>query len=440
MTSISNQLDLAAAMGAATLVANLEVLAMATKARLPLPRVIEVINRSTGRSHVSAVELPSLIQGEAGHAFEFSRVLGCLERTLSQAAALRVPLPIMGYALSTLMAARNVQGTIGNSRDVAHAIAALAGASLSSASEQADAAEKAPTSGPASNVGYIGLGVMGEALARQALQVARAVYVHDVRPDSTAALVSQGARYASDLAAMARNCDIIFICVPGSKEVRSVIFGAHGLAPGLTPGQVIVDQTTGSPAETRALAGELAMRGVSLVDAPIAGGPQGVAAGNFLSFCGGTPRAASMAQQMLQSMGSQVVNFGDVGNGHAAKLVKNAMAICNRFVAYEGLSVAVGLGMSLDDLARGLAGGWGDTAAIERLLLAKHTGTPSATIRLELLAKDQALICALGRDVVAPMGVANLIRAGVVRACRELGGNANIDDIGKMFGLRDFQQ
>lgn len=427
--------DLVVALGAAVVVANLEALALAIKAGLPLTRTLDLINETTGRSHFSSVVLPGVVRDEAGAAIDLPHVLLTAERALFRASSSMASLPIVSYALSALRAASNLKPNVTQVRDLATVFAEFAGGTLVPPSAEKSNPTSKSTDWKRPVVGCIGLGVMGQAVAVRALQVARAVYVHDVRPESTAALVARGARPVRSLSEMARVCDTVLICVPGAEQVRDVIFGESGLSAGLASGKTIVDQTTGLPSATRKLAKELAAMGVSLIDAPIAGGPKSVEDGGFLSLCGADQGALSTGRELLEAMGSRVVSFGAPGSGHAAKLVKNAVAICNRFIAYEGLLVAQESGLDVEALEKLVADGPAQTAAINRLVNASRTGEPSATIRLELLAKDQGLICTLASELGAPMGVANLVRAGVSRAAKELGSNANIDDIGRLFGL-----
>src|SRR5206468_1368639 len=108
-----------------------------------------------------------------------------------------------------------------------------------------------------------------------------------------------------------------------------VIFGKDGLVGGLAAGKVVVDQTTGDPAETRAIAAELAALGIALVDAPVSGGPSGAEAGTIVTLCGGAPEAFARVKTILKQTGPAVVYFGQSGNGHVAKLIKNTLGGVN---------------------------------------------------------------------------------------------------------------
>src|SRR5437899_560228 len=102
-------------------------------------------------------------------------------------------------------------------------------------------------------VGYIGLGAMGNALARRLL-TAHSVTVWDINRAAVAAFQELGASAASSAAHMARECEVVVLCLPRSSDVRQVIFGPGGLAEGVVSGQIVIDQTSGTPAETAHIA------------------------------------------------------------------------------------------------------------------------------------------------------------------------------------------
>src|SRR3974390_1553104 len=122
-------------------------------------------------------------------------------------------------------------------------------------------------------IGYVGLGNMGAALAAR-LQLSYPLIVYDALENARNRLVSKGARAADSLEALAEECDRIFLCLPTSDQVRAVVLGEGGLRNYLKTGSLIIDQTTGDPRMTRSLASELAGDGVTLIDAPVSGGTQ----------------------------------------------------------------------------------------------------------------------------------------------------------------------
>src|SRR4051794_13035795 len=119
-------------------------------------------------------------------------------------------------------------------------------------------------------VGYIGLGAMGGALARH-LVGKYTLTVLDLNPTVVADFEALGARAASSPAQIARESDIVLLCLPRSSDVEKVIFGAAGLAEGLSSGKIVIDQTSGIPSQTREFAQRLSEHGVSMLDAPVSG-------------------------------------------------------------------------------------------------------------------------------------------------------------------------
>ena len=111
-------------------------------------------------------------------------------------------------------------------------------------------------------IGYVGLGAMGGALARH-LVPKHTVTVFDLNASALAEFTALGARAASSCAELARDCEIVLLCLPRSSDVERVLFGPGGLAEGLAPGAIVVDQTSGVPDQTRAFARRLAEQGVA---------------------------------------------------------------------------------------------------------------------------------------------------------------------------------
>jgi 3-hydroxyisobutyrate dehydrogenase len=121
------------------------------------------------------------------------------------------------------------------------------------------------------DVGYIGLGAMGGALARRLLDTHR-LHVWDLNSEAIRRFAELGAIVASTPAELATRCRVVFLCLPRSSDVRRVTLGESGLWEALEPGSVVIDQTSGLPVETREIASQLAIRNISMLDAPVAGG------------------------------------------------------------------------------------------------------------------------------------------------------------------------
>jgi 3-hydroxyisobutyrate dehydrogenase len=283
-----------------------------------------------------------------------------------------------------------------------------------------------------SRVGYVGLGAMGGALVRR-LMLSRKVHAFDIRSDVRSQYEASGAITTTDLPSLAHICDVIFICVPTSADVREVVFGDEGLAAGLTPGKIIVDQTTGDPMQTRGIADELEKLGVALVDAPVSGGPRGAEAGTIAIMCGGRTDAFERVRPILESVSPNVVYCGKTGNGHVAKLVNNAVAACNRLITYEAVAMGFKYGLSIQDMSKVINSSTGWNGASERVLPVLASGGQTANFQLKLMVKDLQLASSMGISCGAPMLIANMVRSLFETRANELGGAANLDQMKHLF-------
>lgn len=277
-------------------------------------------------------------------------------------------------------------------------------------------------------IGYVGLGAMGGALARR-LMLSHKLHVLDLRPDVVQGFTDNGAIPAQNGASLAQTCDIVLMCLPRSSNVREAIFGPGGLAEGLEPGKILVDQTSGDPDETRAMAAELAERGITLIDAPVSGGPAGADAGTIAIMVGGPMDAFEKVKPYFESISPNVMHCGDIGNGHVVKIVNNTMAACNRLAMYEAVAVGRKYGLSLQTISDVINKSSGRSGATERTLPAMLKGEQASNFAIGLMLKDVSLGAKLGINAGAPMMIANVVRGMLQAGTYELGEAANLDDI-----------
>ena len=207
-------------------------------------------------------------------------------------------------------------------------------------------------------LGYVGLGNMGGALARRLLLSCK-LRAFDLRPEVVQDMAEAGAQPAQSLEALGQACDAVLLCLPTSNEVREAIFGEGGLAAGMAPGGlaagmapggIIVDQTTGDPNATRAMAAELAERGLELIDAPVSGGPHGAHAGTIAIMAGGTEAQFARMRATFEAISPNVFHCGDVGAGHAMKLIHNMVCHSIFMATCEGGKLAEKVGLKVEDM------------------------------------------------------------------------------------------
>ena len=181
-------------------------------------------------------------------------------------------------------------------------------------------------------IGFIGAsGLMGHGMAKNLLAKGHplAITVHRNR-QRVADLLGSGAKQVDSFAALAKNCDIVFICVTGSPQVEAAVAGANGLLSGASKGLMIVDCSTAEPESTNKLREQCAAAGVTYVDAPLARTPVEAEAGKLNVMVGANDADFRTLEPVLKCFAENVFHVGGPGAGHVIKLLNNfiAQAIC----------------------------------------------------------------------------------------------------------------
>jgi 3-hydroxyisobutyrate dehydrogenase len=276
-------------------------------------------------------------------------------------------------------------------------------------------------------VGYVGLGAMGGSLAGH-LTKAHDLIVLDRNPAAMAAIA--GAREAVSGEDLAREAEVIFLCLPRTSDVREAIFGPGGLAEGLSPGKLIIDQTSGVPGQTAAIAAELAARGVMMLDAPLSGGVPAAKAGTVTIIASGPDAAWAKGEAALRAMTAKVFRCSErVGDGQALKLVNNAIGMGFRVAALELVALGRKAGLGLAPMVAGLNAGSAANFTTRGMLVGLVEGRSTTNFALSLMAKDLSEALALGLATGSAMPLTGATRSTVQMGLAILGMDAKLDEI-----------
>jgi 2-hydroxy-3-oxopropionate reductase len=206
-------------------------------------------------------------------------------------------------------------------------------------------------------VGFIGLGIMGQGMARNLLKAGFGLTVWNRTASRADALVSEGATRASSPEDLAAQCDLIIICVSDTPDVEAVLFDEAGVFHGVRSGSLVVDCSTISPIKTQQFAATLAEKGVHMLDAPVSGGSEGAALGTLSIMVGGEAGQVERAMPYLEAMGKSITHVGGNGAGQMVKLV-NQILVANSMLALgEAFLFAQAGGLDLEKTLKAVEGG-----------------------------------------------------------------------------------
>ncbi|MEU6646319.1 NAD(P)-dependent oxidoreductase [Saccharomonospora sp. NPDC046836] len=276
-------------------------------------------------------------------------------------------------------------------------------------------------------IGYIGLGVMGEPLVRRLLAHHR-VRVFDLDRGAVDRLVEHGAVASDGVADLSQSVDLVFLCVPTSDHVRSIVLGEHGVLAHARRGTVIIDQTTGDPTVTRELARMAEDHGLGLIDAPISGRPEEILEGNVTIMVGADSKSFERTRSALESITDRIFHLGDVGTGQVMKLSNNMLSAIQRVVTLEAVALATKNGIEPATAVEVMLASSGRNFFMEKFLKPHIiTGHLASGFTLGLQHKDMRLACQLGLDssVVLPFG--NLVREFLQMCINEHGRDTQVN-------------
>jgi len=251
-------------------------------------------------------------------------------------------------------------------------------------------------------LGFIGLGNMGAALAMRL--VGQPLSVFDNDPAKCDVFASKGVGVAGSLAELATNSDIIFTCLPTSAITETVLFGPDGLSSHLSSHHIIVDMTSGDPAQSRDQAGRLADADICFADAPVSGGPRGARDGVIAIMVGGADPLYNVLHPVLSVISCNIFHAGDVGAGHALKAGNNLLNLICRMATFEVVSLLVNAGVAPDKAVDILQKSSGRNYATEITLPDNIlSGKMHQGFSMALMQKDAGLALAMAANLKQAM-------------------------------------
>lgn len=209
------------------------------------------------------------------------------------------------------------------------------------------------------SVGFVGLGTMGAPMAGHLVRAGLHVVVWNRTVGKSSPLREAGAKVAPSLADLADRCEVIFVCVNRSEDVRECL---REMIQHAAPGTLFVDHSTISPMAAQSFATELKAHGMQFVDAPITGGSMGAQKGTLTVFCGGDEDAVAKAIDTMKPYTGRAERVGPSGSGQMMKLA-NQMAVGGALLALcESMAFCERAGLDLEQamsmIGSGAGGSW----------------------------------------------------------------------------------
>ncbi len=248
-------------------------------------------------------------------------------------------------------------------------------------------------------LGFVGIGLMGEAMTLRLLERGWPVTVWNLTEDRYARVVPAGAVRAESPAAVAAASEIVLMCVLDGAAVRNCVFGERGLASASKSRKLVIDLSTINPDVARELAANLAAtNGMRWIDAPVSGGPAAARDGTMTVMAGGAADDIAEIAPVMADLAANFTHVGPVGAGQTAKILNQAIVGTGYVLMAEALALAEAAGIEAAKLPQCLAGGHADSNLLRKIypqMAARDFDPPRAYARQ--LLKDIKNVKAFAR-------------------------------------------
>ncbi len=246
------------------------------------------------------------------------------------------------------------------------------------------------------NVGFIGLGIMGRPMAQNLIAAGHTLFLQS-RSGVPDELTAAGGTACASAKEVAERAEVVITIVPDTPDVEKVLFGEGGVAEGLSAGKIVVDMSSISPIETKDFAARVNALDCQYLDAPVSGGEVGAKGGTLTIMVGGPEEAFAAVSPLFEVMGKNITLVGGNGDGQTTKVANQIIVALNIQAVSEALVFAAKAGADPAKVREALMGGFAASKILEvhgeRML--KRTFDPG--FRIELHQKDLNLALAGAR-------------------------------------------
>ena len=268
-------------------------------------------------------------------------------------------------------------------------------------------------------IGFVGVGLMGHGIAKNLLAKGFPLTLRVHRNRAAAQdLLAAGAAEAASNAELARNADIVILCVTGAPQVEEVVLGPEGIASAAREGLIVVDTSTSEPATTSRMRNVLADQQVRFVDAPLARTPVEAEQGRLNIMIGADDATFAELQPTFAAFCENIVHAGPPGHGIVLKLINNfiAQAICT--ATAEACAAAAKSGLSIRKLHQVISAGAVNSGLFQMLVgkMLESGDLSGLKFTLSNAAKDLRYYTHFTESMMIPSIVGEAVHQSLVTA------------------------
>ena len=282
------------------------------------------------------------------------------------------------------------------------------------------------------NIGFIGLGNLGEPLCNSLVKAGFKVTVTDLHKASAERLLAGGASWSDDVAGVCRQADVVITALPSPAASRKVVEGPGGVFESLPRGAVWIEMSTTDFEDLQRLQGLAQARGIEVLECPVTGGVHLASSGQITVLVGGDPATAARVDGILKVMGGEVIYLGKLGSASVVKVVTNMLAFIHLVAAGEAMMVPAKYGVDPDATYRAIRASSGNSFVHETESKLVLSGSYNVKFTMDLACKDLGLVNSIAEKLGVPLELGGLTQQIFRRARGLFGSEAQSPEVVRM--------
>ena len=282
------------------------------------------------------------------------------------------------------------------------------------------------------NIGFIGLGSLGEGLCNSLVKAGYPVTVTDLNKDLSKRLLAAGATWADSAAEACKKADVVITVLPSPAVSRAVVEGPGGVFENLKSGGTWIEMSTTDMDDLLRLAEVAKSKGIRVLECPVTGGVHLANSGEITVLVGGEEATFKDMEEILGAIGGEIIYMGKMGNASVVKVVTNMLAFIHLIAAGEAMMLPAKFGVDPDATYRAIRASSGNSFVHETESKLVLSGSYNVKFTMDLACKDLGLVNGIAEKLGVPLELGSMAQQIFRRARGLMGGQAQSPEVVRM--------
>ena len=282
------------------------------------------------------------------------------------------------------------------------------------------------------SIGFIGLGSLGEGLCNSLVKAGYPVKVNDLNKGLATRLLAAGAQWADSTADVCNGADVVITVLPSPAISRKVVEGPGGVFENLKAGATWIEMSTTDMEDLLRLSEVAKSKGISVLECPVTGGVHLANSGEITVLVGGEEPTFKRVEDILGTMGGEIIYMGKMGNASVVKVVTNMLAFIHLIAAGEAMMLPAKYGVDPDATYRAIRASSGNSFVHETESKLVLSGSYNVKFTMDLACKDLGLVNGIAEKIGVPLELGSMAQQIFRRARGLYGSQAQSPEVVRM--------